>query len=287
MIRVLLKNIIILTVIFNMTVPVQAYELLSDDLPLEYVNSVSTKKVEYKPFVYEDEAVKILSPASPQKHKYIHINYIDKAFSENVKYPYKKIEYVKRNYPETYIPKTDMLTEFERPVYTGELDLDPGIPVKIKPVKSYKTKLSTFVMEDEYDPVRKRYNTVMVGADPKIGTRIEFKTVEDVYADSKLIIPKGQKVIANITMSAPGIGGGSGGEIEASRFRVISEDGQIIRLNGEIYNMGADLGLFLYLIALAGAPFSFGTSYLLLSAPGMAGVISSDKVYTVYYKPNK
>ena len=284
MIKAFIRNTLIVQLIFCIVVPVQAYELLDDNLPEDYIERHGAKKTEYNPHFYEDEAAKVLKGRiSTKKHFYKPIRYVDVPFSDTENDSHKKLTYKPIKIKETYVPATDMLTHFKKPHYTGKVVLNPGIPVKVTPITSYTSTINVYVTDDDYDAARKRYKEVIPGPSPRLGAKIEFKTVDDVYAGSKLIIPKGQKVIANITSSVPSSAGGEGGEIAASRFRTKDINGQLIYLDGEVTEIGASTGLILYIFATAIAPFTFGMSYLLLLGPGVSGTLQEDKVYTVYY----
>lgn len=275
MIKNIFKYAFVGIITLNLAVPVYAYELLSDNVPASHLKSTQSVKQVYVPLKIKDAAVEDLKIKNPKKPQYVRINYEDKAFPANRIYTYKKPVYTPITYKGDPIRETDMLVHFKKPVYTGKIVLDPGIPVKVSPTANIIVK---------YDMDR-LHETSFLAETPLVGSKIEFKAVEDVYDGSKLIIPKGQIIIANITYAQLSTSGGEGGIIGAGRFRTYDNNGNIIYLSGELLETGASIGFLLYMLSIAAVPFTFGTSALIMFSPGFAGRLNKNQVYTVYYRP--
>lgn len=253
-------NLIIISIITQIIQVSPAYsntykepEILKDDISQNYLTELHSQKYNYRLKEYQENL----------NTKFIkEQNHFKKQYQQK---EYKDID--------IHLTEEDML--FQKPRYTGQIDLSEGIPVFVTPLQTYTTNLL----------YTSNNGRLVIQETPMLGSLAKFRTTQDVYKDKILIIPKNTIItgmIGNVVMQESN---GSPGELTIERFHYKDNNNKNIFLSGKIYNAGHMTGFIYQSIGGGLAPFSFGMSYPLLSTiPGTAAKIKVGKTYTIYYK---
>jgi|GEM_PF-3603066 len=120
--------------------------------------------------------------------------------------------------------------------------------------------------------------------DIDIGENVRFMIVNDVKKDGKVLIRKGTPVQAIIGSIVPSSNRGVPAEVMVERFITRDVNGNRVALAGEVRKRGINLYLLYTILAIAGAPFTFGASELFLYLHGGQAKIKPGDEFTVYYE---
>lgn len=236
------------------------------------------KEDTFKIPLIEDEAVKSLKGVSLQKYDYTPFVLDD---SEAVDY-FRKVKTKKKKYKKVIIEDENVIEDspesFQVPQYTGIINEDSGVQVRLKPVHKIHTRSSRIKIA--YCEKKEKYSLAL----PVIGETVEFKVVKNVLKNDKVVIPKDTIVYAKVGEVSPRGMGGAPAEMTLEDFETIRLNGKSIKLNGDISSSGYSLSVWIGLAELATTPFLFGLAVPLLRVlPGGQAVITPRKEYVVYY----
>ena len=257
-----------------------ALPVYTDCIDSDYVKSKNSQKIEFVMPVFEDDTAALL-PSDLKKPKYISKKFVDKAFVNAISVNSTKKVFVPTTFKDTPVKFNDEDKYFVKPVFSGRINVDGLVPVKVSPCELIKPV-------NEYVSFQLNGRTcAALQETPLIGTRVKFKIKEDVYVAGKLFIKADTDAYAVIGRSVPAMLGGSSGEIQVDRFRTFDVDGNIVKLDGVIQKEGFSTGRLVSVVGALLAPFTLGTSTMLVFfVPGTSGTVKPNIVYTLYYNPD-
>lgn len=193
---------------------------------------------------------------------------------------------------ETSSPKnkyTPLIEQDEIPVCGVCADIKPEInslqaaenesAVHLKPVKKISTKCKRIKV------VHNGKNKKISIPFPLIGETVQFKVLNDVVENDKVLISAGSDVFASVGEVSPRGMGGVPAEMTIEKFYLLNDKGEMVELDGEVNSSGYTLAVWIGLVELATTPFLFGLAAPLLRVlPGGQAIVTPRKKYTVYYR---
>ncbi len=172
------------------------------------------KKRTYSGVSFVDEAENVLSKKGYKKPVQKNIIYEDIPVRKSVS---QRPIYSAPVYKEDTLPAADGAKKVS---YNAEIPAVSAVPVKISTDKTIKNTVKFY----------RKNHVVYTYSLPLLNTKFEFRVVEDVVLNNRVVIPKGTPVFGYVTFNTS-----AGESLEISRF-YFEKDGKRVELLGTIGN---------------------------------------------------